>query len=278
MLFGMMRPAPVPNTNTPPSEVLWASIPLEVRDRDLQDLSLATLPGIATQGRITLEDKSGAPPPSLGGIFIGMRPDPLITQGAPSPSGQSNAEGTFNLPPTNPGKFRVYIIPMLAPNNPGLLGGLPPGPPALRELNPYVKSIKAGGVDVLDTGVTLTSGSDTVNLEVVLGTNAGAISGRVLNDQKQPVDGAVVGIIPAVASARGFRMDMYKSTSSDPGGRFQFQGLPPGEYRVFAWEDIDKNALVDLDFMRQFESFGTTVRVNEGERPSLEVALIPAGR
>jgi hypothetical protein len=274
MLFGMVRPTPVPNT--PPSEILWASIPLEVRDRDLQDLSLEALPGVAAQGRITLEDKSGAPPPSLNGIFIGMRPDPLITQGAPSPATQSNAEGVFNFQPSTPGKFRVYVIPMLAPNNPGLLAGLPPGPPALRELNPYVKSIKAGGVDVLDTGVTLMSGSETVNMEIVLGTNAGAINGRVLDNQKQPVDGAVVGLIPAVATARGFRMDMYKSTSSDPGGRFQFQGLPPGEYKVFAWEDIDKNALVDLDFMRQFESFGTTVRVNEGERPSLEVGLIPA--
>jgi hypothetical protein len=270
----MMRPTPVPNT--PPSEVLWASVPLEVRDRDLEDLSLATIPGIATQGRITLEDKTGAPPPSMAGVFIGMRPDPLITQGAPSPGTQSNAEGVFNLPPVNAGKFRVYVIPMLAPNNPGLLGGLPPGPPALKELDPYVKSIKAGNVDVLDTGVTLMPGSEAVTLEIVLGTNAGAISGRVVNGQNQPVDGAIVGVIPAVATARGFRTDMYKSTSSDATGVFQFQGLPPGDYKVFAWEDIDRNALLDLDFMRQFENQGATIRVNEGERPTLELALIPA--
>jgi hypothetical protein len=257
--------------------VLWASITLEVRDRDIHDLSLATLPGIATQGRITIEGVTG-PAPSMAGIFIGMRPDPLITQGAPSPSGQTTTEGTFNLPPTNPGKFRVYVIPMLAPNNPGLLGGVPPGPPALRELNPYVKSISAGGVEVIDTGLTLASGMETVNVEIVLGTNAGAISGRVLNDQKQPVDGAVVGLIPAAVSARGFRMDMYKSTSTDPDGRFQLQGHPPGEYKVFAWDDIDKNALVDLDFMRPFENLGTLVRVDEGEKPALEVSLIPVGR
>src|SRR5688572_317619 len=274
ILFGMMRPTPLPNT--PPSEVLWPSMPLEVRDRDLEDLSLATVPGIATQGRVTLEDKTGAQPPSMAGVFIGMRPDPLITQGAPSPGTQTSGDGTFNLPPVNAGKFRVYVIPMLAPNNPGLLGGLPPGPPALKELNPYVKSIKASGVDVLDTGVTLAPGGEPIQLEIVLGTNAGAISGRVLNGQNQPVDGAVVGLIPAVASARGFRTDMYKSTSSDASGVFQFQGLPPGDYKVFAWEDIDRNALLDLDFMRQFESQGTTIRVNEGERPSLEVALIPA--
>jgi hypothetical protein len=73
-------------------------------------------------------------------------------------------------------------------------------------------------------------------------------------------------------------MDMYKSTSTDPDGRFQLQGLPPGEYKVFAWDDIDKNALVDLDFMRSFENLGTLVRVTEGERPALEVSLIPVGR
>jgi protocatechuate 3,4-dioxygenase beta subunit len=275
VLFGVMRQNSAPNT--PPTEVLWASMPLEVRDRDIQDLSLATVPGIATQGRITVEGITG-PPPNLAGLFIGMRPDPLITQGAPSPSGQSTTEGTFNLAQANPGKFRVYVIPMLAPNNPGLLGGLPPGPPALRELNPYVKSIKAGGVDVIDTGVTLAPGMETVNLEIVLATNAGAVSGRVLNDQKQPVDGAVVGLIPAVPSARGFRMDMYKSTSTDADGRFQLQGLPPGEYKVFAWDDVDTNALVDADFMRPFENLGTTIRVNEGDKPTLEVSLIPAGR
>src|SRR5688572_2083959 len=81
-LFGMMRQNAVPNAQ--PAEVLWASVPLEVRDRDLLDLSLGTLPGIAIQGRVALEDKSSGPPPSLAGIFIGMRPDPLIAQGAPS--------------------------------------------------------------------------------------------------------------------------------------------------------------------------------------------------
>ncbi|HET9942560.1 MAG TPA: carboxypeptidase-like regulatory domain-containing protein, partial [Terriglobia bacterium] len=275
-LFGMMRQNAVPNAQ--PAEVLWASVPLEVRDRDLLDLSLGTLPGIAIQGRVALEDKSSGPPPSLAGIFIGMRPDPLIAQGAPSPGTQTSADGTFSTPPINPGKFRVYVIPMLAPNNPGLLGGLPPGPPALKELNPYVKSIKADGVEVVDTGVTLAAGMSAVNLEITLGTNAGAVSGRVLTDKNEPADGAVVGLIPATPSARGFRMDMYKSTSSDARGQFQFQGLPPGEYKVFAWEDIDRNALVDLDYMHQFEGSGKVVRVNEGERPAVEVSLIPASR
>ena len=119
------------------------------------------------------------------------------------------------------------------------------------------------------------SGSEGQTLEILLGKNAGAIEGRVLTSQKQPVDGAVVGLIPAASTARGFRMDMYKSTSTDAAGKFQVQGLPPGEYKAFAWEDIDRNAIIDLDFMRGFENLGTSVRVGEGEKPSIELLVIP---
>jgi hypothetical protein len=71
-------------------------------------------------------------------------------------------------------------------------------------------------------------------------------------------------------------MDMYKYTSSDATGKFHVQGLPPGDYKVFAWEDVDKNALVDLDFIRGFENLGTAIHVGEGEKPSIELPLIPA--
>ena len=276
MLYTQMRPTPVPNTPPSPAGVLWGVVPVEVRERDLDDVSIAAFPGVPLSGRVVLEDKSGAPLPNLAGVFIGMRPDPLL-QNAPSPGTQTRADGTFDLPPITPGRFRVYVFPMLLPNNPGLLAGLPPGPPGLRDLNAYVKSIKAGNADVLDTGVLLTAEtSENLTLEIVLGTNAGAVEGRVVNEQRQTVGGAVVGLIPAAITARGFRTDMYKSTSTDAAGRFQIHGLPPGEYKVFAWEDIDRNALIDLDYMRQFENKGTTIRVSEGEKPTIEVAVIPA--
>ena len=212
----------------------------------------------------------------MAGFFIGMRPDPLITQGAPSP-GNADICGRYvsilrRSIPENSGcmSFRCWH-----PTIPGLLGGLPAGPPALRELNPYVKSIKAGGVDVLDTGVTLAPGMDTVNLEIMLGPMRVPINGRVLNAQKHPADGAVCRTDSRDSLGTRLSHGYVQIDVERSHGRFQLQGLPPGEYKVFAWDDIDKNALVDLDFMRQFESLGTTVRVNEGDKPTLEVALIP---
>jgi hypothetical protein len=247
---------------------------VELRERDLEDVALAAMPGVPLTGAIVMADKSAAPP-TLQGIFIGMRPDPLVGQNAPSPGTQTGADGAFNFVGVIPGRYRVYVLPWLLPNNPGLLAGLPPTAPGVRDLNLYVKSVKVGESDGINTGVTVLPGIEQ-KLEILLGSNAGALEGRVLNNQKQPVDGATVGLVPATATARGFRMDMYKATSSDATGKFQVQGLPPGEYKVFAWEDIDKNALIDLDFVRGFENLGTIVQIGEGEKPTIELAVIPS--
>jgi hypothetical protein len=146
------------------------------------------------------------------------------------------------------------------------------------DLNPYVKSVRVGNTDVLDTGVNFVTGAEALNMEVVLGVNAGAVEGRVLNDKNQPVVDAVVGLLPAAASARGFRTDMYKTTSTDASGKFEVRGLPPGDYKVFSWEDVDKSAIIDQDFIRLYESQGKTLHVGEGEKPSLDLTVIPAAR
>jgi hypothetical protein len=273
ILYAQMRPVSVPGSPTQP---LWGSMPLEVRERDIDDISIGAVTGVSLSGRVVLEDKSGNPPPSVGGIFVGMRPEPLISQQQPSPGTMVAADGSFAFPAVPPGKYRVYPIPMLAPNNPGLLGGMPNMPQALMALKPYVKTIRVGNTDVLDTGVTLAIGAENLEMEVVLGTNAGAVEGRVLNDQKQPVDAAVVGLVPAPLSARGFRMDMYKTTSTDVSGKFEVRGLPPGEYKLFAWEDVDKAAIIDHDFMRLHENSGKAIQVGEGEKPSVDLTVIPA--
>lgn len=273
MLYAQMRPLA---GTTPTNEALWTSLPLEIRDRDIEDLSLGVAPGVPLNGRISLDESAGAPV-SLAGIFVGMRPDPLLGQNAPSPGTQAGPDGTFTFASVIPNRYRVYVIPMLAPNNPGLLSGLPPGPPALKDRNVYVKSIRLGGIDVLDTGALVAPGTEALGMEIVLGVNAASIDGRVIDGQKRPAAGATVGVIPAAMSARGFRMDMYKSTAADGDGRFQFAGLPPGEYKVFAFEDVDRNALIDQDFMRTFEGLGTTVGVTEGQKGAVEVLVIPAG-
>jgi hypothetical protein len=262
-----------PSGATSPADALWATMPLEVREQDIDNLTLVPLAGVNLPGRVVVDGLSGDnPPPSTGGLFLGMRPDPLVTQQAPSPSTRVSPDGTFVLAGAIAGNYRVYAPPLLSPNNPALLGGLPPSPPGLE--NSYVKSIRVGGADVLDSGVRLIP-VEGLSMEIVLGTNAGILEGRVTRDGK-PVADVTVGMLPNTASARGYRTDMHRTILTDTYGHFQLRGLPPGDYKIFAWEDADKDAIMDLDFVRAYEEKGTRVEIADGDKKSIELSVIPA--
>jgi hypothetical protein len=52
--------------------------------------------------------------------------------------------------------------------------------------------------------------------------------------------------------------------------------LPPGDYRLFAWEAIESNSWFDPDVVRPFESKGTAVHVDESGKANLDLKVIPA--
>ena len=60
------------------------------------------------------------------------------------------------------------------------------------------------------------------------------------------------------------------------GNRFAFQSVAPGEYKVYAWEDVEPTAWMDAEFMKPFLSKGETVTVGESGRAQVGVRMIPA--
>jgi hypothetical protein len=129
-----------------------------------------------------------------------------------------------------------------------------------------------GDADILNDGLHLQA-QPQEELLIVIGTNPGAIQGRVVDDRKQPVPTASVVLIPE--GGIRFRVD-HKFTSTDASGRFQLTSIPPGDYKVFAWEDIEKGRWQDPDFVRDYESRGKRVHIEEGARlENFEVPSIP---
>ena len=57
--------------------------------------------------------------------------------------------------------------------------------------------------------------------------HTGKINGVVLNDQQQPVNGAIVALVPELR----FRThsELYKSTTTDSSGNFNLEGIAPGD-------------------------------------------------
>jgi hypothetical protein len=128
--------------------------------------------------------------------------------------------------------------------------------------------------EVKDTGIDLAH-VPAGPLTITLAPNAGQIDGVVLNGEQRPAPGASVVLVPD-SKLRG-RPDAYKTTTSDQNGRFLLKNIEPGDYKLFAWEDIESGAYMDSDLLRPVEDRGQSISIHEGSRESAQLGLIPEG-
>jgi hypothetical protein len=168
-----------------------------------------------------------------------------------NPSSTPAADGSFSLVTVKDGNFRVTMP------------RLPPGF--------YLKQATLDDVDVLNTPSRF---SVRGNLEVVISGKAAQVDGLVTDDQSRPVAGIEAVLIPDTARNR---TELFKRTVTDREGRFSIPDITPGDYRVFAWEDLEANSFFDPEVLKRFEQKGTPIRVGESLRQTVEVKRIPAG-
>jgi len=240
-------------------------MPVEVRNGDIEGITMPLATGVSLPVKITLE---GEPPknlPDLTLLNVMLYRDPTLI-GAPAMNAPGRGAAP-TIPNLSPGDYRIYIQPLLNPIN-----GTDPLTPPAQWQSAYVKSIRLGEAEVLNGGLKYSPQADQV-LEVVIGTNPGTLEGQVLNDQKQAIPSAAVVLFAETPAARITRTDMFRVSSTDRAGKFQIKGLPPGDYKVFAWEGLDKDAWLDPDFVRN-ESRGQSVHIEEGKTQGVDVPII----
>jgi uncharacterized protein (DUF2141 family) len=216
------------------------------------DVVLALGSGVPIRGVVSVE---GQPLSAVSGferIEVTLSPAARALLTNPSRHEPLGVDGAFTLPNVLPGE---YVLTVRA---------LPPGY--------YVKEARAGTADALDRPL-LVSGSSASALNVVLSPNGGRIDGRLVNDRRQPAAGIETVLVPTRQPAR---VDLYQTAITNSSGAFTFHGIPPGDYKVFAWEAIESFGYFDENLLRQSDPEGATVRIEESAREQVEVRIIPA--
>jgi hypothetical protein len=201
------------------------------------------------RGRIRVEGQDSPAPRNLR-ISLSLR------DGGPGGlSVRVNDDGSFLLENVSPDRYNVG------------LAGLPNGY--------YLKAVRVGGADALVSGLDI-AGGPPGPVEIVVSPGAGQIAGVVQNQQlSQPAGGAIVALIPQEKERRE-RDTFYQTATSDPAGRFTLRNISPGEYKVFAWEQIEEGgAYMDPEFMKPFEDKGQAVTIREGDKPEIQLNVIP---
>jgi hypothetical protein len=129
--------------------------------------------------------------------------------------------------------------------------------------NAYIKSARAGETDVLDAGLNLAGGGAPGRLEIML-SNAGArVDATVLDDAGQPAAAVRVVLVPEPRLRAHGRL--FKAATTDFGGRVSLTGIAPGDYKLFAWEDVEEEAYRDPEYLRAYEDRGEKISFGEGE-------------
>jgi len=223
---------------------------LEVSDADIDGVALNLTPGVEIKGRVRVEGRLDSENISLTVI---LSPKNMFLPFGSGTSDSTKPDGTFLLKNAYDGDYEIDV------------GNLPE--------NYFLKSARLDGIDVLTAGVTVDTKQSLGLLDIMVSANGASVDGVISKDQ-QPFSGATVALVPDPPH-RGERR-LFKSATTDHTGHFLLQGLPPGDYKVFAWEKIEAGAYTSSEFLETYEKLGESVHITGGSRNSAEVDLIPA--
>jgi hypothetical protein len=225
---------------------------LDVGSANIDNVLLTITPGADIAGRVRAE---GQAIPSLTAIRLSLQSaDTGGVVFGPMGGGSVKEDGSFTLSNVSPDRYSVYAF------------GLPDGY--------WVKSIRVGSEDLTDQLLDFMHGAAGA-LDILISPTAGQIEGTVTSPKQEPAPGATVVLVPQAPNRRG-RGQYYKTTTSDQFGHFILKNAEPGDYKAYAWEDVEPGAYMDPDFVKPVENRGESITIHESGREKIQLELIPA--
>jgi len=227
---------------------------VEVRDRDVTGIQLNISPTVRVSGVVTIDGHS----PGKTNVKVSVQADdamirsPLYQGLAARAVAADEQDGSFMIPAVGMGHFQLQVAGRL----PGEL---------------YVSDIRQGGRSVYDSGFDVTS-EPLGTFQVAVKSGAGAAQGVVEDASGKPVADATVVLVPD--SQHRQNRSMYRTAVSDASGHFTIQGIAPGVYKLFAWEEITGGAYLNSRFLEPYENRGKTINVSPVSSASATLTAI----
>lgn len=228
-------------------KIHYAHLAVEVGKTDLDGLKLVIMPRLSLTGRVVVE---GHVPVALSALHVyleGPDPDPSYTHPA-----DVKPDGTYKLADISLGTYEIGVF------------GEPP--------EAFLKSAKINGQDILNAKLDVSTGGSLGPIEVVLSSAGHQLDGMVIDKDDVPISGASVVLIPSGTRRSLYRL--YKDVTTDQYGKFVLRGIAPGDYKVFAWKDVEHDEWQDADFLKPFESKGVEMVAEENGHTSMRLKLI----
>ncbi|MGD0498019.1 MAG: carboxypeptidase-like regulatory domain-containing protein [Bryobacteraceae bacterium] len=224
----------------PPIRIAVQSV--EVKESPIEGIRLELGPGRTVKGTIKMDGGGAA---GQGVLFFNLTSLPAVG------SGRINfgSGGTFTV---------TGVFPLVYTLNAQNLSA-----------NSYIKSIRYAGREVPESGIEFTGPGE---LEVTISNAAAVLEGSVTGGDGKPMGNAGVVVAPSSGSLP------MRTGNADAHGNFYFGSLPPGDYRVLAWDATTPEASDPPASLGPFASAAKTVKLAENAHEKVRVTVVPAGR
>ena len=223
----------------------YARETVQVAGGDVDGLNLTLAPALDVTGKVIWEGEAA-------GKFEGMRVrlgPPAGRRGGVVPLTPLKEDGTFVIHDVPPDTFEVMV------NGPATT---------------YLKSVQVGVKPVDGREVDFTRGSGT--LTIVLASDVGDVSGTVKDEKGLAAARVRVTAIPVGANLG--RMDNSRFAFTNGEGKFEIQKLAPGDYKIFAWDNVEVGAPQDPEFRKPYEKQGREIRLSSNGRQTVDLTVI----
>jgi hypothetical protein len=214
---------------------LMARVPVDAGTSDIDNLSVHLDNGFSVSGTVRVESSSGHPAP--GQINVNLRPSENVNG-----TGQVKWEAdrtAFAINDIVPGSYRLDVFAQ---------------PPF------YVKSATLAGQDMLRGEISLSQPAGPI--DVILRDDGGSIEGDVIGADSQPVPSAILLL----------RSDGRAANANlQTGGHFKLQNLAPGDYTIYAWDDVSAVEYANPDWMRRYAGSGVPATVNPNQNTQVKL-------
>ncbi len=130
-------------------------------------------------------------------------------------------------------------------------------------------------IDLMNQTIHVTAGTPIAGtVDVLLSPNVSQIDGSVLDDRGQPIPGILVVLVP---DRNRDHTELFKTATTDQTGHYSIRGIPPGDYKLFAWETLESFGYFDPELLKQSESQGKIIHINESSKLNQDIrSILPA--
>ncbi len=221
----------------------WAMQPLVVSDGDLRDVNIVLAPGATITGTVTFQTTQTAAP-NPGQVRIAA-PTPDFVNLGPNPVARIGNDGTFAI------------------------DGVSAGPHLIRLQNGIrgwsLKSVTLGGRDIIDTPIELKSGQTLAGVAVIFTDRLTSVSGTLTDNNGTPITEYTVLAFPSDPSLWRPQARQIMTARPDQNGKYQIQGLPPGDYLIAAVDPTEQGEWFEPAFLEQQRAGAQHLTLSEGD-------------